>query len=284
VKKVVSALALVSLVIGGCSGATEPEGSTLEAVSDGSPHIRQQTKAASAPSPLVDHGGDVIAHSNTYAIFWGAASDFPSDEIDGVRAMLGGLNGSAYLSVANQYLRAPTTQPTTSYAATSVYQSQGEKFLTSAPPSRAPRASDLGAQVCAIYGTPDPNGIYFFFTSNYPKVNYCAWHDKATCNGVTFQVGYMPNMQGVSGCSPFKVKNLGCNAYSEATQSLLDGLAHEFMEATTDPHIDAWYDKGGSEIGDKCNFVYGSCVPLTNGTSWQLQQEWSNAAGGCVDH
>jgi hypothetical protein len=281
--KVAGALVLGAFVVVGCSGADEPAGSTSEAVSEGSPHIRQQSKGSStAATPLLDRGGDVLAHSNTYAIFWGPAANFPSDEIAGVRSILGGFNNSSYLAIANQYMRAPATSPTTSYLATSVYQAGADKFIATAPPSHAPKASDLGAQVCALYGTPDPNGIYFFFTSNYPNVNYCAWHDKATCNGVTFQVGYMPNMQGVSGCSPFKVKNLGCNSYSEATQSLLDGLAHEFMEATTDPHIDAWLDKSGQEIGDKCNFVYGSCVTLGNGSTWQIQEEWSNAAGGCV--
>jgi hypothetical protein len=279
----VGALVFGSLVVVGCAGASESTSSTADELND-APHVRTNaSKTVSGSGPLIDRGGDVLAHSNTYAIFWGPASDFPSDEVDGVRKFLGGVNGSSYLAIANQYMRAPATSPTTSFVATSVYQSNSEQFLSSAPPAHAPRASDLGAQVCALYGTPDPNGIYFFFTSNFPKLSYCAWHDKATCNGVTFQVAYMPNMAGVSGCSPFKIKNLGCNSYSEATQSLLDGMAHEFMEATTDPHIDAWLDKSGSEIGDKCNFVYGSCVTLpSNNTTWQVQEEWSNAAGGCV--
>jgi hypothetical protein len=274
-------LALAAGLVASCGAGAEPTGSTSDDLKGGdSPHIRQQSKGSrSAGGPLLDHGGDVLAHSNTYAIFWGPSSAFPSDEVAGVKAVLGGFGGSSYLAIADQYMRAPTTSPTTSYVATSAYQ--GEQYIASAPPQHAPKSSELGAQVCALYGTPDPNGIYFFFTSNFPNVTYCAWHDKATCNGVTFQVAYMPNMQGVSGCSPFKVSNLGCNSYSEGTQSLLDGMAHEFMEATTDPHIDAWYDKGGSEIGDKCNFVYGACVSLSNGTSWQLQEEWSNAAGGC---
>jgi hypothetical protein len=60
-----------------------------------------------------------------------------------------------------------------------------------------------------------------------------------------------------------------------------DSVAHEFMEAVTDPQITAWYDKRGAEIGDKCNFVYNSCVNLANGTAWQIQSEWSNAISGC---
>jgi hypothetical protein len=82
----------------------------------------------------------------------------------------------------------------------------------------------------------------------------------------------MPNMDGVAGCSPFKVSNLGCNSYSAATQSLLDGLAHEFAEATTDPHIDAGWTRTARSSATSANFVYGSRVTLANETSWQIQE------------
>jgi hypothetical protein len=53
------------------------------------------------------------------------------------------------------------------------------------------------------------------------------------------------------------------------------------MEAITDPDLSAWYDSSGSEIGDKCAWKFQSCVNLGS-RSWQLQEEWSNSAGGCV--
>jgi len=271
-------LLIVSLVVSvgaitGCSGAPEATGTVAESVSDGAEHVKGFSKATAGPTPLIDHGGPVLTASNSYAIFWG--SGFPGDEVTGVETLLGGLNGTTYLGTANEYLRGDTA--TTSY--------KGATYVTSAPPSHAPKASELGNEVCSLFGTPDPNGIYFFFTSNFPHVSYCAWHADATCNGVTFQVAYLPNMQGVSGCSPAKVTSLSCNNFSAGTVSLLDGLAHEFMEATTDPQISAWYDKNGQEIGDKCNFVYGGCVTLNDAakTPVLIQEMWSNAASGCVD-
>lgn len=269
---VVSCIVAVGAVAGCSSSAPEPAGSVGEELSGGAEHVRGQSKGTAGPLPLVDHGGPVLTASKTYAIFWGPAADFPSDEVTGVESILPGFDGSSYLGIADQYMRGATA--TTTYA--------GPTFVSTAPPSHAPKASELGNEVCSLFGTPDPNGLYLFFTSNHPSISYCAWHSGATCNGVSFQVAYLPNMNGVAGCSPFKVANLGCNGYSEATQSLLDGMAHEYMEATTDPQITAWYDKNGQEIGDKCNFVYGSCVTLANGTSWQIQEEWSNATGGCV--
>jgi len=151
----------------------------------------------------------------------------------------------------------------------------------SSPPSHAPSTSVLGAEVCSLVASPDPSAIYIVFTSNAPHINYCAWHDKATCNGVTFQVAYIPNQAQLPGCSPYTKSNLGCNTYSDGTVTSADSVAHEFMEAVTDPHIDAWYDKNGQEVADKCNYVYSACVQLANRSSWQIQSEWSNALGGC---
>jgi hypothetical protein len=53
------------------------------------------------------------------------------------------------------------------------------------------------------------------------------------------------------------------------------------METVTDSDINAWYDNGGQEIGDKCAYQYSSCVSL-GGISWQIQSEWSNAISGCA--
>jgi hypothetical protein len=181
------------------------------------------------------------------------------------------LGGSTYLGIAKQYMRGQSVASTY----------KGTVYDSSAPPAKAPKASDLGAEVCKLFASPDPNGIYFVFTSNAPNINYCAWHDFATCNGVTFQVAYIPNQALLPGCSPYTKSNLGCNTLSDGTVTSADSVAHEFMEAVTDPQINAWYDKRGMEIADKCNYVYYSCVTLANKTQWQIQSEWSNALNAC---
>jgi hypothetical protein len=185
-------------------------------------------------------------------------------------ALLGGFNGTGYLRVVEQYMRG--TPVSSAYG--------GSLVDSSAPPSRAPSTAALGAEVCKLVAAPDPDTLYVVFTSNAPKVNYCAWHDKATCNGVTFQVAYVPNQAILSGCSPYTKSNLGCNSYSDGTVASADSVAHEFMETVTDAHIDAWYDATKAEIGDKCNYDYQACVNLTTGT-WQIQSLWSNAINGC---
>ena len=226
--------------------------------------------SSAASSPLIDHGGLLLPASKTWAIYWGTPANFPADLQSGISALLTGFNGSGYLGVAQQYMRgAPVS---TTY--------MGSVPDTSAPPAKAPQTSEIGAEVCKLFPNPDPTAIYIVFTSNAPNVRYCAWHDMTTCNGVTFQVAYIPNQAQLSGCSPYLAKNLRCNSYSEGTVASADSVAHEFMEAITDPRLDAWYDKHGAEIGDKCNFVYQSCVSFPTG-SWQIQAEWSNAINAC---
>ena len=160
-------------------------------------------------------------------------------------------------------------------------QYMGATIDSSNPPASAPNAAALGTEVCKLFANPDPSGVYIVFTSNAPNIQYCAWHDKATCNGVTFQVAYIPNQALLAGCSPYTRTNLHCNAYSDGTVTSADSVAHEFMEAITDAHLDAWYDQNGLEIGDKCNYDYQACVLLPNGSSWQIQSEWSNSISGC---
>jgi hypothetical protein len=136
--------------------------------------------------------------------------------------------------------------------------------------------------VAKLVPQPDPSAVYIVYTSNFPPGGgFCAWHDRTTANGVTIHVAYIPNNALAPGCSPYTVVNLGANSYSEGTVSDADSTAHEFMEAITDPHIDAWLDQSGQEIADKCNFDYQSIVTLENQSRWQIQTEWSNALPGC---
>lgn len=266
---VAALLAWSSLV--GCAPSADDAGeidAPIRALAD-----NDLTAAAKKPAPpLVDHGGKVLTTSNSYAVYWGDAAAFPSDLESGMAAMLGGFEKSSYLGIAAQYSRGAGIA--THYA--------GTLTDSSTPPSSSVSAGTLGNEVCKLVANPDPDGVYLVFTSNAPSHgSFCAWHDKTTCNGVTFQVAYIPNQALLAGCSPYTRSNLGCNSYSDGTVTSADSVAHEFMEAVTDPLITAWYDKQKAEIADKCNFNYQACVELPNGTSWQIQSEWSNALGGC---
>jgi hypothetical protein len=233
-------------------------------------HSMALGQAGTNTSLLVDHGGLVLPASNTYAIYWGPSSGFPTDLQAGMASLLGDLNGSSYLGIGAQYMRGAGIST----------QYMGAFTDPTSPPKSAPNPAALGKEVCKLFMTPDPSGLYIVFTANAPNINYCAWHSSATCNGVTFQVAYVPNQAQLSFCSPYTVGNLGCNSYSDGTVTSADSVAHELMETISDAHIDAWYDKNRLEMADKCEYMYSACVVLPH-DSWQIQEEWSNTLGAC---
>jgi hypothetical protein len=77
-------------------------------------------------------------------------------------------------------------------------------------------------------------------------------------------------------------------------ESSIDTLAHETVEAITDPDGTGWMDPNGFEIGDKCETGPQEGTPLgyasdgspynqlINGHPYLLQYMWSNSRGGCV--
>lgn len=221
---------------------------------------------------MIDHGGPVIPGSKAYFIYWGPPASFPSD-IMKLESLAQGLSSSSYLDIMGQYMRGASISTNFVMSASDI----------SAPPAHGPQTSAIVSEACKMIAANgwalDPNALYTVVTSNFPKVNYCAWHSHGTCSGVDIKVAYIPNASGVAGCDPGNLFN--CNQYSQGTRSIADSYAHEFFEAITDPDINAWYDSRGEEIADKCEFMYSSCVDLGRGNSWQLQEEWSNVGSVC---
>jgi hypothetical protein len=278
---------LLCLVVAGCAGAPDDLGVAEEEIA--SPevepgmrvHWKQGVQApATSSGNLMDFGGRILPHSNTYAIWWGTPSNFPADAQAGIESVLEGLQGSSFLNIATQYMRGASVSSSFQGHLTDT---------TSSPPTSSPSTSTIVSEACRVINahglTADPTAIYFVFTSNYPsgQINYCAWHDSGTCNRVKIQVAYMPNLAGISGCSVYT----NCNSYSMATKALANVTSHEFMEAITDasPRLFsyAWIDSSFAEVADKCAWQFSSCVPLPDATNpWKLQKEWSNSASTCV--
>lgn len=252
----------------GAAGAASPH--------PGNPHVTPQRGGPhAAPTNLVDHGGPVLAASKTYAIWWGDQRAFPNDATTGIDDLLGGLGRSNYLDVAGQYMRG-------SRLSTNFVTNWTD---TSAPPDRSPSVSavvsEVSQAIAANGATPDPSATYFVYTSNFPRgaVKFCGWHAFGTAGGVQVQVAYLPNITGIAGCDPGNTFDQ--TGFSQGTRALANVTAHEFMESITDPDLSAWYDSSGQEIGDKCAWQFASTVDV-GGLGWQLQEEWSNAASGCV--
>ncbi len=224
---------------------------------------------------LTDHGGPVLATSRTYALWWGPAAAWPAAVEPGIASLLSGLDSSTLLRVAAQYMRGAT-----------VHSAYGGAWRDpSAPPAKVTPAV-LGAEVAralgdgALGGAVDPHAVYLVYTSAPPKGgSFCAWHSGASVDGTPVAVAYLPDVAGITGCADPTPSTF---SQDPTLATLANDTSHEFMESVTDPQITAWYDQSGREIGDKCVTAYGGVTTLSNGSTWYLQEEWSDAAAGCV--
>jgi PKD repeat protein len=115
--------------------------------------------------------------------------------------------------------------------------------------------------------------------------DYCAYHRFTDATTVPLYAN-IPN-DGVSACSDGSLQRPN----GSDADITLSSVAHEHNETLTDPQGYGWYDSGGYEIGDECAYTFGTELggansaqynSAINGNHYQLQQEYSNAHGGCV--
>ncbi len=113
---------------------------------------------------------------------------------------------------------------------------------------------------------------------------FCAYHSSFANGSGTTLYADMPYV-AIAGCDPGQRPN------GDPADATLNVLSHENNETITDPLGTAWYDSQGNENGDKCNFTFGSPLAgaagayynqLIAGHGFWLQEEWSNAAAGCL--
>jgi hypothetical protein len=165
--------------------------------------------------------------------------------------------------------------------------------------------AEVGRAIQANGWTPTPDSEFFVFTGagiescndsglcSFPTGSgdfYGGYHkdflDPQTGQQVVY--AYLPD---VATHLPSSGTTLDGNALSPNHDWMADSeisvTSHEQFESITDPYGNAWGDDDGQEIGDKCVRTYGtvnqdgSSVVL-NGDPYIVQEEWSNAAGGCA--
>ncbi len=261
--------AAVTLAVGALPAGASPSTGPAHGL-----HMQDSGKGTGSRSTsnLIDHGGNVLSASNVYVVWWGSTNAWMPDVQGGISTFFNGLTYkgvvSPFVNTATQYMRGATLA--VSYVSSAA-----------APPSHAPSVGTIVNEAAREFPSADPQGLYLVFTSNFPKsANYCAWHSYGTAiNGSAYNVAYMPNTGGIGGCDPGNLYGVGG---SEDLRSLANVTSHEFMEGITDPQLSTWYDSSGQEIGDKCAWQFASAVKLSNGSTWQLQEEWINKVSGCV--
>jgi hypothetical protein len=235
--------------------------------------------ARSRTGNMTYHGGKIMPTVLSKAIYWGpswASSTFVGDKITGLDSWYVGHDGSHYAATVDEYTGSNGTVGSTGLT------HQGYVIDTSTAAgggSTSTILNEVCKQIAAGNITPDPSGDgYYPVYADVKRGNagYCAWHSAGTCNGTPVQFAFFFNLDGDAGCDPADTTT----GHSQGLAALANVTAHELSEARSDPASPgAWYDGSGAENGDKCAWTFNvPSVSFSNGVSWKLQGEWSNAA------
>lgn len=321
VYRLISALAVVAgISIGTVSSYAAPP--SWAPVNSSGPHgvvhPHNQARPGGAGNLAYHSGGSVQTGTHhTYAIYWnpwGATDD------GGYQSLLNGyFTNVAAASGATSNVYAVDTQYYQTVGSTT-YIAYSESFAGSGTDASTPSSSGCSSTAGGTLGCISdaqmeqevlnfihahnlPEGLgyeYFVFLGSGVSTcsgsscfvsNFCAYHSSFTdsSTGSTVLYANMPYAgYSLTACGSGQYPN-----NDAAADSTINVTSHEANETITDPLGNAWYDRTGYEIGDKCawNFgtasgstAYGKYNQAINGAYYYMQQEWSNKSTGCVLH
>jgi hypothetical protein len=277
-----------------------------------------------ANSPVVYHGGSVMRDVTVHTIFW-APSGYHFDGAPGLLTLPYEAEIQQFLtdvatdsrSTSNVFSVLPQYGDGSGPGSYHLSYSAGADSIDSADPYPAKNdqcASPAGVDTCITdlqlqqeidkqIAAHDPAGrglhdLWFIFLP--PDVDQCI--TPGVCDSNSFagyhslaNVGNGPVIYAsvpdplVEGPSPQGADPQG----NPEAENALDTVAHEAIEAITDPEGTAWMDPNGFEVGDDCELpelgtplgyaLDGSPYnQVINGHQYLFQMMWSNAVNGCV--
>lgn len=299
-KRVFPLLVLVMMLLALAATVMGPAGATAASIAKVNPHHKvhfQLHPSKSGKSPQVRpfagnnlnyNGGPVMGGTtNVFAIFWEPTGNVSANYHSLIQRYFGDIGGSALYNNNTQYTDSGGNFPSNAVLAGA--------FVDNSPYPESPLLdSDIQNEVTnaqAINGwTSSINNIFFVFLeagqdlcfdasfSQCASNTFCAYHSFFGSNTI---YAAMPYAASFSCLAPGQTQPNGDDA-----DVTINVTSHEQMEAATDPLLNAWFDSGGQEIGDKCNFTFGppdGGGDITiNGNPYEVQEEWDNAISGCA--
>lgn len=262
---------------------------------------------APAGTHLTYFGGPVISNVDIVQVLYGAGSYAP--EIAGITTpslsnFYSDITNSGFMDMLSEY-NTPAVGGTGQTIGHGTFDglfqivpsAANDGFLITDDQIQA----ELLAQISAGHlpaplfdATGNPNTLYMIFFPNGQEIfangafscqNFCAYHGttNATFNLKPVLYGVHPDMQAGTGC------DFGCGT-STPFGNITAVTSHELAEAMTDADVAiatvfgpplGWIDGNtGEEIGDICAFQ--DTLYVANGTTYNLQTEFSNAANNCI--
>jgi serine protease len=234
---------------------------------------------------LVYHNGPIQKAPHVYLVFWAWLGQDPDGEAPYLQRFFAGIGGSSWDNVHTQYSGSGQgfiTNPANQLAGVWFDDS------LSVPPVPDLYIDQEAAAAARHFNDYSSDATYMIFTAHldndleFGRV-YCGWHSSTNANGHEIaysDIGYLTDAGG----------SCGENFVNPGDAGKLDGASivggHEFTEAVTDPHIDAWYDSGGAENADKCAWRQAGNGKVTDITlptgTFAVQGGWSNAIHDCA--
>lgn len=224
-------------------------------------------------------GGKVISEPNVYVIWYGnwdanscsapQGTSSTASIIDDFLASLGESDWNKINTTYYQKLDGNKTfvQPTAEIeGCTADAGSQGLSL-----------DADTGAQVSDVVENAlstkalktDANGVYLVLTASNVSVadfmkSLCAYHGVYDNAQATIKYAFIGDASAnLSQCAPQVTNSPNGNPAADAMVSV---IAHEFVEAVSDPDGTSWYDEAGFENADKCAWTYGKASKTANGS------------------
>jgi hypothetical protein len=269
---------------------------------------------ASVPSGahLTYYGGRVVTNIKVIEVLWGSGSFLPeltSASLPNMGSFYAQILASPYLDWLAEYdtnLPSQATRtnqvvgrgtfagkvsisPAIANNGASITDNQiaaeiSAQILAGNLPRPATDAAGNGNTLYAVY-FPHGKSISLGTQASCVSGGFCAYHNTTTLQGNS-EIYYAvhPDMQPGSGC------DTGCGGAATAFANATAVASHELVEVITDPEVGiapgyapplAWYDSVNGEIGDLCNAQQGA-VTGTDGITYTVQQEFSNAKSACI--
>jgi hypothetical protein len=245
-------------------------------------------KPAPGNNGIQYHGGPILlGTAHVYYIWYGNWTGNSAQTI--LTDLASSIGGSPYYNINTTY---------TNGAGQAVSNSVAYVSSTSDAYSSGTSLTDsqiLGVVKSAITSAAlplDANGVYFVLTSADVTASsgfctqYCGWHTHGTINSTDIKYAFIGNPDRCPSSCAAQTAGPNGNAGADGMASI---IAHELEETSSDPDLNAWYDKRGAENADKCAWTFGTTYTSANGAQanmklgtrdFLIQRNWVNASGG----
>jgi hypothetical protein len=274
---------------------------------------RAALRLAVAPAgALAYHGGDVMATSTVYVLYWDPAGTWTSPYGGLIETYLrdveaAGSGSDSVYALARTYAGrgGEVAGRSTTYGGS--YHDTARYPATCSTPAARPCVPDtaIQAEVARVGNArgwihdrsalvlvllPPSTGVCVDAVGACAYTDFCAYHSWTGDRRVYATIPYLDGLPPGQGCTTGSSPNA-----NPAADMALDAISHEHIEALTDPFGDGWFEPAsGNEIADMCVDAYGTALGVTGsdattsynqaigtGRYW-LQTEWSNRASACM--